>query len=174
MTLGWPSSILRQDQFWSLKLLNGKKWKLLIFRKLILPVNSKLLYAINWMRKWSYMSIIGLSLTYDQSVLDIKIITCLSKIPLSNLKPNFIWSLFRIKEQMFVQVVQVKWSRSLYMIKTLQESSSQVPVGRLPWNLVCDSGDSSPLYNVQMMIQGWPWPIFCQGQFWSLMFLYGK
>ena len=44
-------------------------------------------------------------------------------------------------------------------------SSSLVPVGQLPWNLVCSIGASGHSFHifVQMMTLGWPWPILCQG-----------
>ena len=37
MTLGWPWPILRQGQIWSHRLLDGKKWTLFIFWKLLQP-----------------------------------------------------------------------------------------------------------------------------------------
>ena len=37
MTLGWPWLLLRKGQIWSHRLLYGKKWKLFIFWKLLLP-----------------------------------------------------------------------------------------------------------------------------------------
>ena len=38
MTLGWPWSILQQEQIWSLMLLYGKKVKQWIFQKLLLSM----------------------------------------------------------------------------------------------------------------------------------------
>ena len=32
--------------------------------------------------------------------------------------------------------------------------------GQWPWNLVCSTGEAGPINIVQMMILGWPWPIF--------------
>ena len=47
MTLGWPWPILRQGQIRSHRLLNGKKWKLFIFWKVLQPWVSKLLEAFS-------------------------------------------------------------------------------------------------------------------------------
>ena len=47
MTLGWPWLILRRGQIWLHRLLYGKKWKLLIFWKLLQPWVSKLLEAFS-------------------------------------------------------------------------------------------------------------------------------
>ena len=59
------------------------------------------------------------------------------------------------------------------MLKTLKISSSPEPLGRLPWNLVCSIWDCSTTKFV-MMTLGWPWPILCQGQIWSLRLFNGK
>ena len=48
------------------------------------------------------------------------------------------------------------------------------PKGRWPWKLVCSIGYSSTTKIDQVMSLGWPWPVLCQGQIWSLMLLYGK
>ena len=58
--------------------------------------------------------------------------------------------------------------------KKLKKSSSPEPKGRWPWNLVCSIRCSSTTKFFQIMTLGWPWPIFRQGQIWSLMLLYGK
>ena len=58
--------------------------------------------------------------------------------------------------------------------KNLKKSSSLEPKGRWFWKLVCSIGYSSTTKLVHMMSLGWPWPILCQGQIWSLMLLYGK
>ena len=58
--------------------------------------------------------------------------------------------------------------------KNLKKSSSLEPKGWCPWNLVCSIGYSSTTKFVQMMTQGWPWPILQQGQIWSLVLFYGK
>ena len=57
--------------------LYGKKWKLLIFWKLLLPVNFNFVFANNQMGKWSYMSIQGQghSFTLDQGHSDVNIKT---------------------------------------------------------------------------------------------------
>ena len=46
-----PIYIVHQGQIWSHTLLYGKKWKLLIFWKLLLPVNFNFVFAISLMRK---------------------------------------------------------------------------------------------------------------------------
>ena len=56
--------------------------------------------------------------------------------------------------------------------KNLKKSSSLEPKGWCPWNLVCSIGYSSTTKFVQMMTQGWPWPILQQGQIWC--FFMGK
>ena len=76
------------------------------------------------------------------------------------------------------------WSNGLYHMtklaampiygKNLKKSSSLEPKGWWPWKLVCSIGYSSTTKLDQMMSLGWPWPVLCQGQIWSLMLLYGK
>ena len=58
--------------------------------------------------------------------------------------------------------------------KNLKKSSSLEAKGRWPWKLVCSIGYSSTTKLDQMMSLGWPWPVLCQGQIWSLVLLYGK
>ena len=76
------------------------------------------------------------------------------------------------------------WSNGLFHLtklaampiygKNLKKSSSLEPKGRWPWKLVCSIGYSSTSKLDQMMSLGWPWPVLCQGQIWSLMVLYRK
>ena len=76
------------------------------------------------------------------------------------------------------------WSNGLYHMtklaampiygKNLKKSYSLEPKGRWPWKLVCSIGYSSTTKLGQMKSLGWPWPVLCQGQIWSLMLLYEK
>ena len=77
------------------------------------------------------------------------------------------------------------WSNNLHHMTKLaampiygknlnKTTSSMEPKGRLPWKLVCSIRYSSITKLDQMMSLGWPWPVLCQGQIWSLMLLYGK
>ena len=58
--------------------------------------------------------------------------------------------------------------------KNMKNSSSLEPKGRWPWKLICCIGYLSTTKFVQMMTQGWPWPILWQGQILTLMLLYRK
>ena len=89
---------------------------------------------------------------------------------------NFIWTLLRMGERMFVQMFLVTWPRwppHPYMVKILYKSSPE-PEGWWPWDLVCSIGDVGPTKFVQMMILGWPWLTKGQGQVCILMHLNGK
>ena len=76
------------------------------------------------------------------------------------------------------------WSNGLYHMtrlaamsiygKNLKKSSSLEPKGQWPWKLGCSIGYSSTTKLDQMISLGWPWPVLCQSQIWSLMLLYGK
>ena len=58
--------------------------------------------------------------------------------------------------------------------KNIKKSSLE-PKGWRPWKLICNIEYLSTAKYVQMMTLGWPWPILLgQGQFLSLMLLYGK
>ena len=56
--------------------------------------------------------------------------------------------------------------------KILFKNSSLEYKGRWPCNLVCSIAYSSTTKFVQMMSQGWPWPILRQDQIWSCMLFY--
>ena len=58
--------------------------------------------------------------------------------------------------------------------KNLKKSSSLEPKGQWPWILVCIIWCLSTTKFAQLMTLGWPWPIFWQGQIWSLRLLNGK
>ena len=55
--------------------------------------------------------------------------------------------------------------------KNLKKSSFSELIYRWPWNLVCSIVYASTTKIIQIMTLGWPWPILCQGQIWSLRFL---
>ena len=57
--------------------------------------------------------------------------------------------------------------------KTLKKSSSPVPLGWLPWSLVCSIKWLGTTKFVQMVTLGLPWLIFLEGQIWSLRLLNG-
>ena len=44
--------------------------------------------------------------------------------------------------------------------KNLKKSSSPEPIDWWPWNLVCSIVYARTTKDVQIMILGWPWPIF--------------
>ena len=58
--------------------------------------------------------------------------------------------------------------------KNLKKSSSPEPLAWLPWTLVCNNRWLSTTKFIQMVTLGWPWPIFHEGQIWSLGMLNGK
>ena len=74
-------------------------------------------------------------------------------------------------EQKFVQVVLMA-ATPIYVKNTLKSSSSE-PEGRWPWDLVCSIKDVGPTKFFQMMVLGWPWPTYCQGQICFLIHLNG-
>ena len=55
--------------------------------------------------------------------------------------------------------------------KTLKKSSPPEPLGWLPCYLVYSIRWQSTTNFVQMVTLGWPWPIFREGQIWSLKLL---
>ena len=71
-------------------------------------------------------------------------------------------------------VTWLRWLPCPYMVKTLKKSSFQVPLDWFWWNFVWSIRDLSPLYFVQIMTLGWPWPILWQEQILQLRLLYGK
>ena len=148
MTLEWPWPILRQGQIWLLRLFYGKKWKQLIFQKLLQPVTWKLVGADILMNLWRWVSIEGQGdfLTLAQGRVHTKIQTGFSQKLLCRSKPNFLWKLSGTRKWKSDDVMLVTWPRwppCPYMVKTLQKSSPE-PSGRFPRNLVCSIGDSSP------------------------------
>lgn len=56
------------------------------------------------------------------------------------------------------------------MVRTIQISSSLKPAGRLPWNFLCNIGDTGSSWFVQTMTLGWP----CHVRFCHLYFCMGK
>ena len=103
----------------------------------------------NQLKKWTYVSIEGQGhfLTLAQGHLYTKLKTFFSQKPLGQSKPNFIWKPSGTRKWKFIDMMLVtwpKWLPCLYMVKTLQKSSSLEPVDRFPWNLVCSISDSCP------------------------------
>ena len=58
--------------------------------------------------------------------------------------------------------------------KNFKISSSQEPIDRWPWNLVCGIVYVSATKIVQIMTLGWPLPILRQSKIWSHRLLYEK
>ena len=144
MTLGWPWSILRQGQIWKLRLFYRKNWKLLIFQNF-----CRACVTWNGIKLWRYVRIEGQGhfLTLTQSQLHMKLKTGFSQEPLGQSKPNFICKLSGSRKWKFIDMMLVtwpKWLPCLYMVKTLQKSSSLELVDWFPQNLVCSIDNSCP------------------------------
>ena len=58
--------------------------------------------------------------------------------------------------------------------KILKKSSTPELINWWLWKFVCSFKYISTTKDDQIMIQGWPWPIFRQGEILSLRPLYGK
>ena len=126
MNLGWPRSILRLGQIWSLMLLCGDKGKTIdFFQKLLSSMIPKLVDTVILMRIWNYMNIKdqGHSLTLVQGLSDSKYSNFFSWETARPIEAKFhIWILHvGMEERQFVQMFQVTWPRwppCPYMVKT--------------------------------------------------------
>ena len=72
---------------------------------------------------------------------------------LGRLKPNFLWRLHGMGEQVWSNCHMTKMAAMPMYGKTLKKSSSQGPKGWWPWKLVCGIGYSS----TTKIFKWWPW-----------------
>ena len=107
MIIGWPWPILRQGQIWSPMLLYGKKFKQWNSLETIVVCDIK---VGRWSQLSEYMKLYEYQrsrsfIDLGPSLSDLLFSNFISSITASQLKPNFMWSLFGIGEQKYVQIV---------------------------------------------------------------------